>query len=49
MRPFAMEIYDRHLRGDTVEAIAAEMRIPRDRVEQRLRAAEAWIERRPSA
>ena len=43
--PFALELYRRHMAGDTVEKLASELKIPLDRVEQRLHAAAAHVAR----
>jgi DNA-directed RNA polymerase specialized sigma24 family protein len=41
--PFAVELYRRVLRGETAEDLSRELEIPLDRIEQRLRAAEAYL------
>jgi hypothetical protein len=47
--PFALEIYRRYLNGETVETLSAELGIPPARIEDRLRAAEAYLVRRTEA
>lgn len=42
--PFALELYRRHLRGDTVENLSLELGIPKERIQLRIRAAAAHIE-----
>lgn len=44
--PFAVQIYRRYLSGETAESLSAELQIPVERIEQRLRAAAAYAERR---
>lgn len=44
--PFALQIYRRYLSGETIEQLSAALDIPRERIEQRLRAAAAYAERR---
>jgi hypothetical protein len=41
--PFAVELYRRHLGGQTVEQLSCELGIPLDRVAARIRAAEAYL------
>jgi hypothetical protein len=43
--PFALELYWRHLAGDTAEKLASELSIPLDRVGKRLQAAAAYLAR----
>ena len=43
--PFALILYQRHLKGESVEELAAGLAIPAERVEQRLRAAAAFYDR----
>ena len=43
LEPFAMELYRRHLRGETVQQLAGELGIPVERVEQRIRAAAFYL------
>lgn len=43
LTPFALEIYRRYLNGESVEQLSAELTIPVERIEQRLRAAEEYI------
>ena len=42
MKPFAVQLYDRFLRGETVEQLAAAFEIPVERVAARIRAAESY-------
>lgn len=44
--PFALEVYRRYLNGETVEDLSAELGIPLERIEDRIRAAEAYLARR---
>ncbi|HEY1207534.1 MAG: hypothetical protein ABSH46_05260 [Bryobacteraceae bacterium] len=44
--PFALEVYRRYLNGETVEELSAELGIPAERIEDRIRAAEAYVARR---
>lgn len=44
VKPFAIELYEQYLSGKTVEQLALENDIPRDRVELRLRAATNLIQ-----
>jgi hypothetical protein len=46
-KPFAVEIYDRFLKGDSIRELADDLRIPEDRIEQRLRAAALYLRYRP--
>ncbi len=43
LEPFALEIYRRHMEGESVEQLSAALGIPADRVEQRIRAAAAYV------
>lgn len=43
--PFAVQIYRRHLNGETVKQLAVRYGIPPDRIELRLRAAAAYVAR----
>jgi DNA-directed RNA polymerase specialized sigma24 family protein len=45
LEPLAMEIYRRYLNGETVEELSLDLGIPTERIEQRLRAAAAYLER----
>jgi hypothetical protein len=45
VEPFALMLHRRHSGGESVADLAAEFRIPRDRVEQRLRVASVFAER----
>ncbi len=47
--PLAVHIYRRFLRGESVEKLAAELEIPIERIERRIRAAEKYCERRRHA
>lgn len=42
--PFAVEVYERFLKGESIRQLADELQIPADRVEQRLRAAALYLE-----
>jgi DNA-directed RNA polymerase specialized sigma24 family protein len=44
--PFALEIYRRYLNGETIEKLSAELGISVERIEFRIRAAEACLARR---
>lgn len=44
-RPFAVEVFDRFLKGESIRQLADELQIPADRVELRLRAAALYLER----
>ena len=44
--PFALEIYRRYLNGETAEELSGGLGIPLERIENRLRAAEAYLTRR---
>lgn len=44
--PFALQIYRRVLNGETVQQLSAELGIPKERIERRLRAAAAYYRRR---
>ncbi len=43
MKPFAFELYDRFRKGETIEELAAALRIPAERVAVRIRVAEMLI------
>jgi hypothetical protein len=43
--PFAVQIYRRYLSGETIEELSRELGIPRERIEDRIRAAEAYVAR----
>ncbi len=45
MEPFAIQIYRRFLNGEPIARLAVELGIPRDRLEQRIRAARLYMER----
>ena len=45
MEPLAIEIYRRYLNGETVEQLSADLGIPEERIEYRLRAAQAYVQR----
>lgn len=47
--PFALELYRRYLNGETIEELSAELGIPRERIEDRIRAAEAYLARQATA
>jgi DNA-directed RNA polymerase specialized sigma24 family protein len=42
--PFAVEIFERFLKGESIRELADELQIPADRVELRLRAAALYME-----
>jgi hypothetical protein len=42
--PFALEIYRRFLGGESIHALSERLRIPEERIEQRLRAAAVYLE-----
>jgi DNA-directed RNA polymerase specialized sigma24 family protein len=44
--PFAVEVFERFLKGESIRQLADELQIPADRVELRLRAAALYMERR---
>jgi hypothetical protein len=44
-KPFALELYGRHMAGDTVQKLSLELGIPIERIEWRIKAAAAYIER----
>jgi DNA-directed RNA polymerase specialized sigma24 family protein len=46
LAPFALEIYRRYLNGESVEELSRELGIPVERIEYRLRAAEAYLTHR---
>ncbi len=46
LTPFALEIYRRYLNGESVEELSTALEIPVERIEARLRAAEAYLARR---
>ena len=41
--PFALEIYERFLNGESIRQLADELQIPADRIELRLRAAALYL------
>jgi hypothetical protein len=43
--PFALELLEEHRHGKTVEELSRETGIPADRIEMRLRAAAAFLQR----
>ncbi len=43
--PFAFELYLRHIAGETVEELSLKLGIPRERIEQRLRAGAMYVAR----
>ncbi|MFB3827944.1 MAG: hypothetical protein ACE15B_14325 [Bryobacteraceae bacterium] len=45
MKPFAMELYERYARGESVERLAAALNIPAERIAIRIRAAEMYLQR----
>jgi len=44
--PFAVEVYERFLNGESIRQLADELQIPADRIELRLRAAALYLRRR---
>jgi DNA-directed RNA polymerase specialized sigma24 family protein len=42
--PFAVEVFERFLKGESIRELADELQIPADRVEVRLRAAALYLE-----
>lgn len=44
-QPLAIEIYRRFLEGETVEQLSTDLGIPQERIEQRLRVAQAYLQR----
>ena len=42
--PFAVEVYERFLKGESIRQLADALQIPADRVELRLRAAALYLE-----
>jgi DNA-directed RNA polymerase specialized sigma24 family protein len=45
LTPFALDVYRRYLDGESVAELSRELGIPSDRIETRLRAAEAYVAR----
>ncbi len=45
MMPFALELFRRHLEGESVDALARETGIPAHRIQEWLTAAAAYMER----
>jgi DNA-directed RNA polymerase specialized sigma24 family protein len=43
--PFAVEVFERFLKGESICQLAEELQIPADRVELRLRAAALYLKR----
>ncbi len=43
--PFALEVYRRYLSGETIEELSRDLGIPQERIEDRIRAAEAFVTR----
>lgn len=43
-KPFAIELYQRYLEGESAEQLAHEMGIPLERIELRLQAAAIYLE-----
>jgi len=43
--PFAVEVFERFLKGESIRQLADDLQIPADRVELRLRAAALYLER----
>lgn len=44
MKPFAIQLYERYIRGESVEHLAAVLNIPVERIAARLRAAERHLQ-----
>ncbi len=44
-QPFALELYDRHLGGETIESLSLSLGIERPRIQMRIRAAAAHVAR----
>ena len=49
MTPFALEVYRRYVNGETIEELSTKLGIPLERIEFRIRAAEAYLERQKVA
>lgn len=51
MKPFAIQLYERFMSGETIEQLAAALEIPVERIAARIRAAEryVWQHRRKAA
>lgn len=47
--PFAVEVFERFLKGESIRELADELQIPADRVEQRVRAAALYLEHQAKA
>ena len=47
--PFAVEVYRRYFSGETIDELSRELGIPRERIEDRIRAAEAYVSRQTKA
>lgn len=47
--PFALEVYERFLKGESIRQLADELHIPADRVEQRVRAAAVFLRHQAEA
>ncbi len=43
--PFALELYRRFQKGETVQQLSAELQISAERIEQRLKAAAVYLKR----
>jgi hypothetical protein len=43
-QPFAVEVFERFLKGESISQLADDLQIPADRVELRLRAAALYLE-----
>ena len=46
-RPFAVEVFERFLKGESIRQLSEELQIPAERVEVRLRAAALYLESHP--
>ncbi len=45
-QPLAVELYQRVLKGESIEKLSRDLGIPVDRIESRIRAATAYTERK---
>jgi hypothetical protein len=43
MKPFAIQLYERVERGETIEQLAVTLKIPVERIAMRVRAAEKYL------
>ncbi len=51
IEPFAVQLYRRHIKGESVQQLALELGISPERIQQRIRAAAAFLRtrKRPAA